>query len=259
MLAALGAFTGTQSPVVVRIRPTSVSGLQTRSPRFGARTASLRGDRGTGTGHLPPGHLGHCAVVSPIGPAVPRSPAAGGAGSGRLALRDRTTTSKLRVSNVRLPHRRGSRAQSPPRPGARRPRPRLRSGAERFLRNLPPSSSLLWATRGAQAPYSSRHTDPPHHTQHAPSMVSMEGGLERKGELFRVRVPSRAGARSPPPLTPPRAPMTRSPALFERLPGSPAARGPQGRTGGPRATAARGGRFLPPSRLAKSPVASPAA
>lgn len=36
MLAALGAFTGTQSPVVVRIRPTSVSGLQTRPPRFGA-------------------------------------------------------------------------------------------------------------------------------------------------------------------------------------------------------------------------------
>lgn len=99
---------------------------------------------------------------------------------------------------------------------------RLRCGAERFLRNLPPSSSsLLWAKREAKsAPCLSPSSPSPSYSANCRAV----GGPERKGELFRVRVPSRAVARYPPFPPRPRAPMTRGPALFERLPGSPAAR-----------------------------------
>ena len=54
--------------------------------------------------------------------------------------------------------------------------------------------------------------------------------------------------------------MIRSPAHFERLLGSPAAQEGRSRAQeGPRATAARGGRFLPYTRSAKSPGCIPAA
>lgn len=121
-------------------RPLPGPGLR-RPPR-----ASLGGDRATSTSHLLSGYPGHCAVVSPYCPAVPRSPAAVVAGSGWLTLRDRKTksgsgsaTCSSRTAGV---PERSTRAGAPAgREG--RQRLRLRSGAERFLRNLPPSSSLL--------------------------------------------------------------------------------------------------------------------
>lgn len=73
-------------------------------------------------------------------------------------------------------------------------RPGPRSGAGRFLTNFPPSSSLLWAEKEAEAP-TPFHSQPLH--QHLANSRAV-GGSERRGEPFRVRGPFRAAARSHP-------------------------------------------------------------
>lgn len=129
-------------------------------------------------------------------------------------------------------------------PAGRAGRLRLcqRSGAGQFLRNLPPSSSLLWAKKEAKVTptlHSSPQGDPPH--QYFANSRAV-GGPEQKGEPFPSSWTLQGSSPLPPP---PRAPMTRSPAHFERLPGLPAARRAPVAAGGPSATAARGGRFHP--------------
>lgn len=114
-------------------------------------------------------------------------------------------------------------------------RPGPRSGAGRFLTNFPPSSSPLWAKKEGEAP------TPFHsHTPHTSTLPV----LERRGDLSEGErtVPSPWTLQGSSPLPPPPwAPMIRSPAHFERLLGSPAAK--EDRSGaqeGPSATAACG-------------------
>ncbi|XP_043419815.1 uncharacterized protein LOC122473383 [Prionailurus bengalensis] len=176
MLAAPGTFTGTQPPSH-RGDPLDVCvNSPSASPRFGAslpwsRTAGPAAGvplRGRGSRRQP----NPAPLPRPLRgrlPKLPRSPAPACRGSCGVGLagapRRKGHQVSLHFCHLQRPRRRGGCAQFPRsgRPAGRGGRllPGPRSGAGRFLGNFPPSSSLLWVEKEAEAP-TSLQSDPLH-------------------------------------------------------------------------------------------------
>lgn len=189
MLAAPGTFTGTQPPSH-RVDPLHVCvNSPSASPRFGAslpwpRTAGPAAGvplRGRGSRRQP----NPAPLPRPLRrrlPKLPRSPAPACRGSCGVGLagapRRKGHQVSLHFCHLQRPRRRGGCAQFPRsgRPAGRGGRllPGPRSGAGRFLGNFPPSSSLLWVEKEAEAP-TSLHSQTLY-TKH-PAIFQIGGGI----------------------------------------------------------------------------------
>lgn len=151
---------------------------------------------------------------------------------------------------MQVPHSQGSSAQFP--------RPRRPQAAESGRASVRAVGLGYFSETFLPHHQSSRRRkslwkahDPP---QRTPCRPLSPGGLARRDQFPGVRGPSRAAARSHPYR---RAPMIRSPADFESLPGSLAAKGRSPKRAELwRATAAFGDRHCPSPCVAKCPPSS---